>query len=79
MGELIPCEHCEQPIARNAVRCPHCGGISTTITKLQFGGIFVAVVIAIGLAAYLALTLRSEPAAPPAPEPARLAPAQPAR
>jgi hypothetical protein len=70
MLDLVPCQHCEKPIARNAVHCPHCGGIPTLRTRFQV----VAILIAAGLAAYFAFALTRK-AAVPAPQPPRIPPA----
>lgn len=66
MSNLVPCEHCEKPIARNAPHCPYCGGIPTSRTSLQMAVITILALIAVGLAAYFVLVLTREPAPQPA-------------
>ena len=84
MSDLIPCEHCEKPIARNAWKCPHCGGYPTSRARLQIVVILIAAVIAVALAVVFAFVLIKEPTPPAhAPVPAAVEvpanPAQPAR
>ena len=77
MSDLIPCEHCDQPIARNAMKCPHCGGIPTWKTRPQILVAIIGALIAAGVAAYFAFVLAHQPAAPrpPVPAPAPVPPA----
>lgn len=66
MSDLYPCEHCEKPIARNALHCPYCGGIPKRRNALQVWATVLGLLIAMGLAAYLAFLATREPSRPPA-------------
>jgi len=75
MPNLTPCEFCEQPIAPNAMRCPHCGGITTFRRRPQVIVALIGALIAAGLAAYFALVLVGNRAAPVQPQAPRMPPA----
>jgi len=65
MSDLRPCEHCEKPIARNALRCPHCGGIPKSRTAIQVWITVFAFLMAIVLVSFLAFRITSpEPGGP---------------
>jgi hypothetical protein len=66
MPDLRPCEFCEKPIAPNALRCPHCGGIPKRRTALQVWAAVVGVLTAIILASFLAVQSGHRPAHGPA-------------
>lgn len=75
MPNLVPCEFCEQPIAPNAMRCPHCGGYPTWRRKPQIVVAIIGALIAAGLAAYLAFILVADKAVPVQPKAPPMLPA----
>ena len=68
MSDLRPCDYCEKPIASNALHCPHCGGIPKRRTTMQVWAMVVSVLIAIGLASFLAFQITRRPAHAPVPK-----------
>ncbi len=48
MGNLAPCNHCGQTVARDAPTCPHCGGAHPAMSKA--GAVRALLVLALTLA-----------------------------
>lgn len=64
MTDLRPCDYCEKPIAPNAMRCPHCGGVPKLRSSLAVVAIIVSSLIAAGVAAFLAIMIMRDPSRP---------------
>lgn len=80
MTDLRPCDYCEKPIAPNAQRCPHCGGIPKLRSTIAVVAIIVGSLIAAGVAAFLSFMITRDHGRPQvAPPPVQAPMERPAR